>query len=850
MAACSDTGEAGKPDPNSVTERANELFKKLAHTGRVKPEPPRLVHELKNALDIDFTEQHVTAAITQTLLPEDSDFSKDAFLQFVECLLVGECKMDTEDTQRDTEHDSEDETRNLPGAASNMGPHLPEVSSAPGTRASWEFSPRVSISDLTGDVRTLAEKYYAMVEKTMVSDIDKVVDAALERYLATLPRTRAAFVTEKVREAWLKDNYVKHVSEVVEGATTATWFFKPAVSPDHLSETDKLKAETLYPQVTEATSAKINAMVASEFQKQVVATLPSHIDADAQKALHMTWLRENYVDIIDHVMKEGAGNEDAKWTFTPEIPVDMLPEAMRETAKQMYAKVDNAAAAEIEASVEKQMAPTNALLGPETPAHVKAQVRNRWLRNHYADIVSQVVEARSHWTFNPAVAVNMLPCQKQELAQQLYATVTRDTEEKIHLATEEAWKAHSSALGLDGLDIEPAVVTNIKQVWLVKEYLDIVSNNIASRKRSSEALEATPAATGTSSAMSASPVSQVVTRIAISPTPTTAPGATAEEAATPTRKIRRRRGDASTTAREKLRAEMRSWCASDMHDPRSWSEDRWNTFIGAPVSADDAPRSAAGKQVFNVVLEDDTGLICITAWNQNAHELCAIINQLEKEQQRTGTNFFLQIDVFSVTQMRGSLRDLCPIGAMQTLSASNVKRNQNNASAPRDPNMVDSSLGTQFTIIKSTDVKTPRPTLTSGSRIGIGGRAEGITNFEDLAQLHPPFRVNLAGVIAEVSELNPTTSGSGKMVRNIVLSDPNGNQVTIKQLGTGTEDTEVQKQRNVVAYFVSGTKGRTPDEPGTLWAYEDSFFKVGPVEPFFLGHKLGHVVNEISILPA
>ena len=187
---------------------------------------------------------------------------------------------------------------------------------------------------------------------------------------------------------------------------------------------------------------------------------------------------------------------------------------------------------------------------------------------------------------------------------------------------------------------------------------------------------------------------------------------------------------------------------------------------------------------------------------------------------------------------------------MQTLSASNVKRNQNNASASRDPNMVDSSLGTQFTLIKATDVKTPRPTLASGSRIGIGGRAEGITNFEDLKQLHPPFRVNLAGVIAEVSELNPTTSGSGKMVRNIVLSDPNGNHVTIKQLGTGTEDTEVQKQRNVVAYFVAATKGRTPDEPGTLWAYEDSFFKVGAVEPFFLGHKLGRVVNEISILPA
>ena len=87
------------------------------------------------------------------------------------------------------------------------------------------------------------------------------------------------------------------------------------------------------------------------------------------------------------------------------------------------------------------------------------------------------------------------------------------------------------------------------------------------------------------------------------------------------------------------------------------------------------------------------------------------------------------------------------------------------------------------------------------------------------------------------------------MVRNVVLSDPNGNQVTIKQLGTGTEDEEVQNQRKVVAYFVAGSKGRTSDEPGSLWAYEDSFVKVGAVEPFVLGHTLGRVGKEIYILP-
>ena len=38
--------------------------------------------------------------------------------------------------------------------------------------------------------------------------------------------------------------------------------------------------------------------------------------------------------------------------------------------------------------------------------------------------------------------------------------------------------------------------------------------------------------------------------------------------------------------------------------------------------------------------------------------------------------------------------------------------------------------------------------------------------------------------------------------------------------------------RNVVVYFVSGSKARTPDEVGSLWAYEDSLVKVGPTAIF------------------
>ena len=102
----------------------------------------------------------------------------------------------------------------------------------------------------------------------------------------------------------------------------------------------------------------------------------------------------------------------------------------------------------------------------------------------------------------------------------------------------------------------------------------------------------------------------------------------------------------------------------------------------------------------------------------------------------------------------------------------------------------------------------------------------GIGQFEVLGQLHPPFRVNIAGVVADVSEVQPTIGGSGKLVRTLVLSDPNGCQVTIRQLGSAVEDVEVQRRRNVVVYFVSGSKAWKPGEAGSLWAYEDSFIKV------------------------
>ena len=65
-----------------------------------------------------------------------------------------------------------------------------------------------------------------------------------------------------------------------------------------------------------------------------------------------------------------------------------------------------------------------------------------------------------------------------------------------------------------------------------------------------------------------------------------------------------------------------------------------------------------------------------------------------------------------------------------------------------------------------------------------------------------------------------------------MLQDPKGCQVTIRQLGNGAEDKEIQRLRNVVVYFVSGSKAWKAGEAGSLWAYEDSFVKVGSTVMF------------------
>ena len=124
----------------------------------------------------------------------------------------------------------------------------------------------------------------------------------------------------------------------------------------------------------------------------------------------------------------------------------------------------------------------SALVSKKAPAKVKADLRNCWLLKHYTQVVSRVLKARSQtssgcggWTFSPAVSIETLPCEEQERAQKLYAAVTREAEANISCVTEDAWNSYQPTIGFD---MPPELAANVKQQWLVNEYLDIVSNNM------------------------------------------------------------------------------------------------------------------------------------------------------------------------------------------------------------------------------------------------------------------------------------------------------------------------------------------------------------------------------------
>ena len=223
MAACEASVEADE-GASSVAQRAEELFDKLAIEEAVSSESAGLVVALVY-LDLQVIEEQVVEATREILQPTEEQFSKDAFLRFVERLRPQPSA--TEGSKQPSLDASANSTllwRTDAEAAADAAPdisvtevydnnspnHLPLVgkSGAKGScveadaRALWVFEPRVSTDSLDVDARVCAEQVYARVEQAMVSEINQAVDTDLQSFLSTMPSLSEDAQQELV-QGWL-----------------------------------------------------------------------------------------------------------------------------------------------------------------------------------------------------------------------------------------------------------------------------------------------------------------------------------------------------------------------------------------------------------------------------------------------------------------------------------------------------------------------------------------------------------------------------------------------------------------------------------------------------------------------
>ena len=602
MAACAEHSAEAETEQgaSSFPQRAEELFNKLANEEAVSSESAGLVVALVY-LDLQVTEEQVVEATREILQPTEKQFSKDAFLRFVD-------RLRPQPTA--TEGNSSNEPAPVGCESSNTAKSGAEASCMEeAAGALWVFEPRVSLDTLDVDACVLAEQVHAKVEQAMVCEINEAVDTDLQTFLSTMPRSLSEDLQRELRQGWLVQHYVKHVAAVVERCTKASWSFKPAVALEQLSDEERPRAAHLYSLVQEAAAEKIDAMVAHHFL-EMESTLPVSVSSELKDSLRVGWLKENYMKVVARVMEEEARNVAATWSFSPEVTVESLCEGERAAATRMYASVDAGAATEIEAAVENDFSAVAVLLPASAEAGVKAELRSSWLQQNYINIVSRVLNARSQtsagregWTFTPAVSVDALPGQEKGRAIAVYAAVTREAEADILHATEDKWSLYQSSLGFS---LTPELAASLKQEWLPREYVDIVSSIVsASPKRSA----------GSPGAARSSPSHTRGVRLS----DTAASAGNAQDVQTPKRKIRRRGSDMSTSVCKQKLSAMKVWCAADMHAPEAWQDDRWNIFTGSVIAADAAPREAGagGKKVFNAVLEDSTGVVSLEAWNEH-----------------------------------------------------------------------------------------------------------------------------------------------------------------------------------------------------------------------------------------
>ena len=178
-------------------------------------------------------------------------------------------------------------------------------------------------------------------------------------------------------------------------------------------------AEEVYSKVEQAMDPSINQAVDTELQTYM-STMPDTLSEHAQQQLRQGWLKQHYVERVAVVVDRFT---NAIWSFQPAVPLDELSDEVRPSAAKLYNSVDKAAAEKIDDMIASEFLAISSTVQESVPSAVKEELRMKWLKKNYINVVTRVLDAM--WTFSPMVPVETLPESERAESANMYAIVDR-----------------------------------------------------------------------------------------------------------------------------------------------------------------------------------------------------------------------------------------------------------------------------------------------------------------------------------------------------------------------------------------------------------------------------------------
>ena len=174
-------------------------------------------------------------------------------------------------------------------------------------------------------------------------------------------------------------------------------------------------------------------------------------------------------------VSDDSGVSTARWVFKPALALEQVSEKERSRTAELYAQVDETAAAKIEVEVAERVRDVASTLPPSLSAEMKEGVCKAWVESNYVKIVSQILNeapcsVSTSWTFSPLVEIESLPEGARVEAARMYAVVNVSAASEIDAIVETEF---SAVLAPISKTLPPAAQAELRTAWLLKHYTDL-----------------------------------------------------------------------------------------------------------------------------------------------------------------------------------------------------------------------------------------------------------------------------------------------------------------------------------------------------------------------------------------